>query len=141
PTIVIVACEQSGDNYGALLADQLKRQHPGVRLLGTGGERMQAAGVELIENMIENSATGLVEVLKSARFFLTTMQRVVDTAVEREADAVVLIDSPDFNLRIAPKLKAAGLPVAYYVSPQLWAWRSGRVKQVQAHVDEMFVLF
>ncbi|MCK6440722.1 MAG: lipid-A-disaccharide synthase [Planctomycetes bacterium] len=140
-TIIIVACEQSGDNYGALLARELKALQPDVRLAGIGGPGMAAAGVELHTDMIEHAATGLVEVLRSARFFLRTMDAVVKLAIERKARAVVMIDSPDFNLRIAPKLKAAGIPTIYYVSPQLWGWRSSRVKIVKRAIDRMLVIF
>lgn len=140
PVIVLVACEQSGDNYGALLAEELKRKHPGVRLMGLGGPRMEAAGVELLVNMIEHSATGIVEILGSLRFFINAMRDVVALAQRENAQAAVLIDSPDFNLRIAPKLKSAGVPVAYYVSPQMWAWRSGRVEKIRRYVDRMLVI-
>jgi len=140
PVIVLVACEQSGDNYGALLAEELRRKHPGVKLMGLGGPRMEAAGVELIVNMIEHSATGIIEIAGSVRFFLKAMRDVVKLAKDNNASAAVLIDSPDFNLRITPKLKAAGIPIAYYVSPQMWAWRSGRVEKIQRDVERMMVI-
>lgn len=138
--IVLVACEESGDNYGALLAEELQRKRPGVKLVGLGGPRMAAAGVELLVDMIEHSATGIAEIFNSLRFFLDAMRDVVELAKREQASACVLIDSPDFNLRIAPKLKAAGVPIAYYVSPQMWAWRSGRVEKVRRFVDRMLVI-
>lgn len=138
--IVIVATEQSGDNYGALLAREFRRRQPGVRLIGLGGPQMQAAGVELLQNMLEHSATGILEVLGSVRFFLKAMDRVVHTAIREKARACVLIDSPDFNLRIAGRIKRAGIPVSYYVSPQVWAWRSGRVRKIRRDTDEVMAI-
>lgn len=139
-TIAIIATEESGDQIGALLAEQLEAQHPGVRLIGLGGPGMAAAGVDLMLDMLEHSATGLVEIAKSVRFFLRTMRDIVDHCVRAGADCAVLIDSPDFNLRIAPKLRARGVPVAYYVSPQVWAWRSSRVPKLKADTDELMVI-
>lgn len=140
-TVIIVACEHSADNYGALLARELKAREPGITLIGLGGGKMAAAGVELIENTVDHAATGLVEILGELKFFLGAMRKLEAAARERRADVAVLIDSPEFNLRAAPRLKAAGVKVAYYVSPQLWVWRSGRVTQVQRYVDEMMVIF
>lgn len=141
PTIFIIATESSGDNYGALLARQLRELRPDCRLYGLGGGKMESAGVQLFRNMLEHSAVGFVEVVRSLRFFLDSMDQVVQQAKELRPDIVVLIDSPDFNLRIAPRLKALDIPVVYYVSPQLWAWREGRVEQIRKHVDRMLVIF
>ena len=141
PTIFIIATESSGDNYGALLARQLRELRPDCSLYGLGGGKMESAGVQLFRNMLEHSAVGFVEVVRSLRFFLDSMDQVVQQAKELRPDIVVLIDSPDFNLRIAPRLKALDIPVVYYVSPQLWAWREGRVEQIRKHVDRMLVIF
>jgi len=140
-TIIIVACELSADNYGALLAQELRARDPNVSIVGLGGAKMAAAGVELIENTVDHAATGLVEILGELKFFLGAMRKLEAVAKERGAEVAVLIDSPEFNLRAAPRLKSLGVRVAYYVSPQLWVWRSGRVKQVQRYVDEMMVIF
>lgn len=141
PTVFIIATESSGDNYGALLARQLRDLRPDCQLYGLGGGKMESAGVQLFRNMLEHSAVGFVEVVRSLRFFLDSMDQVVQQAKELRPDIVVLIDSPDFNLRIAPRLKALDIPVVYYVSPQLWAWREGRVEQIRKHVDRMLVIF
>lgn len=141
PTIFIIATESSGDNYGAMLARQLRELRPDCSLYGLGGGKMESAGVQLFRNMLEHSAVGFVEVVRSLRFFLDSMDQVVQQAKELRPDIVVLIDSPDFNLRIAPRLKALDIPVVYYVSPQLWAWREGRVEQIRKHVDRMLVIF
>ncbi len=140
-SILMVACEESADNYGALLAQELRAQRPDLELFGLGGDRMQAAGVQLLENMLEHSATGLVEVFRSLSFFLKTMKKTAEEASQRNAPLAILIDSPDFNLRLAPQLKAQGMKVVYYISPQLWAWRAGRIKYIRRFVDAMVVAF
>lgn len=141
PRVFIVAAESSGDNYGAMLARQLRELRPDVETYGLGGGKMESAGVTLFKNMLEHSAVGLVEVVRSLRFFLDTMDDLVQQAKELQPDVIVLIDSPDFNLRIAPRLKALNIPIVYYVSPQLWAWREGRVDQIRKYVDRMLVIF
>ncbi len=141
PRIFIVATESSGDNYGAMLARQLRELRPDCEIYGLGGGKMESAGVVLFKNMLEHAAVGLVEVVRSLRFFLDTMDMIERKARELEPDVVILVDAPDFNLRIAPKLKKLGLPIMYYVSPQLWAWREGRVEQIRKYVDRMLVIF
>ncbi|MCA8936051.1 MAG: lipid-A-disaccharide synthase [Planctomycetes bacterium] len=141
PRVFIVATESSGDNYGAMLARQLRDLRPDVETYGLGGGKMESAGVTLFKNMLEHSAVGLVEVVRSLRFFLDTMDDLVQQAKELQPDVIILIDSPDFNLRIAPRLKALNIPIVYYVSPQLWAWREGRVDQIRKYVDRMLVIF
>jgi lipid-A-disaccharide synthase len=141
PNIFIIATESSGDNYGALIARQFRELRPDCNLYGLGGGKMESAGVQLFRNMLEHSAVGLFEVVRSLRFFLDTMDQVVQKAREIKPDVVVFIDSPDFNLRVVPRVKALGIPTVYYVSPQLWAWRQGRVEQVRRYVDRMLVIF
>lgn len=139
--VFIIATESSGDNYGALLARQIRELRPDANIYGLGGGKMENAGVTLFRNMLEHSAVGLVEVVRSLRFFLDAMDTVVNKAKELEPDVVILVDAPDFNLRIAPRLKALDIPITYYVSPQLWAWREGRVEQIRKYVDRMLVIF
>lgn len=141
PNIFIIATESSGDNYGALLARQFREMRPDVNLYGLGGGKMESAGVQLFRNMLEHSAVGLVEVVRSLRFFLDSMDEVVRKAKDIKPDVVVFIDSPDFNLRVVPRIKALDIPTVYYVSPQLWAWRQGRVEQIRKYVDRMLVIF
>lgn len=141
PRVFIVATESSGDNYGALLARQFRELRPDLEIFGIGGGKMENAGVRLFRNMLEHSAVGLVEVVRSLRFFLDAMDELINKAKELKPDVVVLIDSPDFNLRMAPRFKQLGIPVVYYVSPQLWAWRQGRVEQIRKYVDRMLVIF
>jgi len=141
PNIFIIATESSGDNYGSLLARQFREMRPDCNLYGLGGGKMESAGVQLFRNMLEHSAVGLMEVVRSLRFFLDSMDEVVNKAKELQPAVVIFIDSPDFNLRVAPRIKAAGFPTVYYVSPQLWAWREGRVEQIRKHIDRMLVIF
>jgi lipid-A-disaccharide synthase len=141
PRVFIVATESSGDNYGAALARQLRDLRPDVEIFGLGGGKMESAGVTLFKNMLEHAAVGFVEVVRSLRFFLDTMDDLVQKARELQPDVIVLIDAPDFNLRIAPRLKQLDIPIVYYVSPQLWAWREGRVDQIRKYIDRMLVIF
>jgi lipid-A-disaccharide synthase len=141
PRVFIVATESSGDNYGALLAKELRKLRPELELYGIGGGKMESAGVTLFQNMLEHSAVGLVEVVRSLRFFMDSMNNIVEKAREYKPDVIILIDSPDYNLRIAPRLKQLDIPIVYYVSPQLWAWREGRVEQIRKYVDRMLVIF
>lgn len=141
PRVFIVATESSGDNYGAAMARQLRDLRPDVEIFGLGGGKMESAGVTLFKNMLEHAAVGLVEVVRSLRFFLDSMDDLVQKAKELQPDVIVLIDAPDFNLRIAPRLKQLDIPIVYYVSPQLWAWREGRVDQIRKYIDRMLVIF
>lgn len=141
PRVFIVATESSGDNYGAALARELRDMRPDVELYGLGGGKMESAGVTLFKNMLEHSAVGFVEVVRSLRFFLDTMDDIVNKAKELRPDVVILVDAPDFNLRIAPRIKQLDIPIVYYVSPQLWAWREGRVDQIRKYIDRMLVIF
>ncbi|MCA8940607.1 MAG: lipid-A-disaccharide synthase, partial [Planctomycetes bacterium] len=139
-TYLIVACEESGDNYGAQIARGILSQEPNARLIGIGGERMRAAGVDVRINMVDHAAMGFAEVVASIGFFLNAMRETVEMAGKEQADVAVLIDSPDFNLRIAPKLRAAGAKIAYFISPQMWIWREHRVEQVKRCVDKMLCI-
>lgn len=141
PVVFIVATESSGDNYGAQMARELRNMRPDVDLYGLGGGKMESAGVTLFQNMLEHAVVGFVEVVRSLRYFLDTMDQLIAKAKELKPDVVVLIDSPDFNVRIAPRFKQLDIPVVYYVSPQLWAWREGRVEQIRKFIDRMLVIF
>ena len=137
----MVAGEASGDMYGAEVARSLQRRFPGCDIYGLGGQRMQAAGVRLEGDIRKTAVIGPLEVLSS----LGTLYRVFRRLAERvEADppaAAILIDFPDFNLRLAKRVRQAGCPVIYYISPQVWAWREGRIKQIGRVVNKMLVIF
>src|SRR5215813_1079434 len=139
--ILLSAGEASGDTYGAQLIEALKQLAPGARSFGMGGEKMQAAGCELLVHAREVAVVGLVEVVTRLPYIRRQFKRIVAEAARRRPEAAVLIDFPEFNLRLARELHRLGIPVFYFVSPQIWAWRSGRVKQVQKYVRKMIVIF
>lgn len=137
----MAAGEASGDLHGARLLAELSRQMPEVEAFGLGGDEMREAGLELVAHSAEISVVGITEVLKvlpRARQVFAELLQEVD---RRRPEAAVLIDFPDFNLRLAEELSARGVRVLYYVSPQVWAWRKGRIKGIAKVVDHMLVLF
>jgi lipid-A-disaccharide synthase len=133
--------EPSGDRLGAGLARALRRRRPHIELLGMGGPQMEAAGVRLIQQMTEVSVVGLVEVVSHLPALRRAMARLVDGLHGERPDLLVPIDFPDFNLRLAARARSAGVPVVYFVSPQIWAWRRGRVRRIRSLVRRMLVLF
>jgi len=137
-TVMIVAGETSGELYGALLAEALKKKVPQIRIVGIGGERMQAAGVELFSGIA--SAFGFAEALTSIRALQETFKKAAEACRAYRPSVIVLIDYPDFNLRLAAEARKQKIPVLYYVSPQVWAWRRGRVKKIAKLVDKMAVI-
>jgi lipid-A-disaccharide synthase len=139
--LLVVAGEASGDLHGARLITELRRRVPDLAAFGLGGDEMRAAGLEAVAHSSEISVVGITEVLKilpRAREVFADLLREVD---RRRPALAVLIDFPDFNLRLARELKGRGLEVLYYISPQVWAWRRGRVKTIARLVDRMLVLF
>jgi lipid-A-disaccharide synthase len=141
--ILISAGEASGEFYGAELMAALRRQAPGVPIefFGVGGDQMRAAGCELLADAREIAEVGIVEVVKHIPRIYRRFREVVSEARDRRPDAAVLIDFPDFNLRLARELHHFGVPVIYYVSPQLWAWKQRRIERVRKYVREMLVIF
>jgi len=139
--LLIIAGESSGDLYGAYLAESLFKRSFDVELFGVGGPLMRRAGVRILHDIIEHAAVGIVEVSSSLHKLIRVFNQTVDCVKREKPDAVILIDYPEFNLRFARRAHKLGVPVIYYVSPQVWAWRKGRVKQIQRHVQEMLVIF
>ena len=139
--LLIVAGEASGDLHGARLLSALRARAPEVQAFGMGGEELTAAGIDAIAASHEISVVGLTEVLKILPRARRIFAELLDEVDRRGARFALLIDSPDFNLRLAKKLHRRGIEVIYYISPQLWAWRKGRVKTVARYVDLMLVLF
>lgn len=139
--ILISAGEASGDNYGAQLIQAFQQLSSGKKFFGMGGERMRAARCEILVNASEVAVVGLAEVITQLLRIRQKFNTLVAEARKRHPDAAVLIDFPDFNLRLARKLHQLGIPVFYFISPQVWAWRSGRVKQIQKYVRKMIVIF
>ncbi|NWF75342.1 MAG: hypothetical protein HXY53_01990 [Nitrospirae bacterium] len=137
-TVVIISGESSGELYGSLLAKALKKKHPDIRIMGVGGKRMIEAGVEIISDI--SDAFGLVEALSSFRKIKNSFQNSVNILKECRPDVLVLIDYPDFNLKLAKKAKELGIRILYYVSPQVWAWRKGRVQKISTLVQRMALI-
>ncbi|HKT25484.1 MAG TPA: lipid-A-disaccharide synthase [Terriglobales bacterium] len=140
--ILISAGEASGENYGAMLMAELRKlAGRDIQFFGVGGEKMRAAGFETIVDSGKVAAVGITEVIKHVATIYREFFRTVAAARERKPDAAVLIDFPDFNLRLAGKLHEMGVPVVYFVSPQLWAWKQRRIWRVKKFVDRMLVIF
>ena len=127
--------------HGAELARSLLKQQPNLHLIGMGGEKMAQAGGELIFDNRQLGVMGLVEVLGRWRSVLAAFGAVREVLERRAVDLVVLIDSPDFNLRVARMAKRMPLPTVYYIGPKVWAWRPGRLKTAKKWVDRMLVIF
>ncbi len=141
PRLLISCGEPSGEFYAAELVAELRKRHPGLEAFGLGGDRLAAEDVRLLAHLRDLAVVGLVEVLSHLRRLKTLFDSVVAEAARSRPDVAVLIDYPDFNLRLARELKKLGIPVVYYVSPQLWAWRRGRIKDVKRDVAKMLVIF
>jgi len=140
--ILISAGEASGENYGAMLMVELRKlADRDIQFFGVGGEKMRAVGFETIVDSGKVAAVGITEVIKHVATIYREFFRMVSVARERKPDVAVLIDFPDFNLRLAGKLHEMGVPVVYFVSPQLWAWKQRRIWRVKKFVDRMLVIF
>jgi len=139
--VMIVAGEASGDLHGANLAAEARRMAPDLSFFGMGGSRLKAAGVELMVDLTHMSLMGITEIF-SALGHVRSALKTLKTAMARERPAaLVLIDYPDFNLSLAKEARRLGIPVFYYICPQIWAWRTGRVKKMARLVDRLLVVF
>lgn len=139
--ILIIAGEASGDLHGSSLVKELKKINSNLEIFGIGGDRMKNQGVELIFHVEKLSFMGFFEVIKNLSFIRGVMKRMTSMIETRRPDLVILIDYPGFNLRFARKVKRLGIPVVYYISPQVWAWGGNRVKKMQNLIDKMMVIF
>jgi lipid-A-disaccharide synthase len=141
-THIMISCgEASGDLYAGALVEALRRAEPGVRAFGFGGDRLAAAGAELIADFRGHTVTGLVEVIKHLPGTYRLYRQLVAVARERRPDVFVAIDFPDFNFKLGQAIHGLGIPVVYYISPQLWAWRPGRLRTMKAFVDRVLPIF
>ena len=137
---MIVAGEASGDLHGAGLVAAMRAQEPGLAFCGVGGEALARQGVEILYQAGQLAVVGIVEVFSHWRAIRAAMRGLASRLRERRPDLLILIDFPDFNLLLARRAKALGVPVFYYVSPQVWAWRSGRVKTIARLVDRLALI-
>ena len=137
----MVAGEISGDHHAAPLMAALKAHNAGHVFWGLGGDLMEAEGLEALYHARDLSVTGFIEVIKHLSFFKQVMADVLTQCDIRKPDAAILLDYPGFNIRLGMKLKALGIPVYYYISPQVWAWKKGRVKTMRKFIRRIFVIF
>jgi lipid-A-disaccharide synthase len=140
PTILLSAGEASSDMYAAQLAAAL-RKRTGAQIFGMGGKRMAEAGVELVADYHEVAVVGIAEVLHKIPTVIGVQRRLAREAVRRNAKLAILVDSPGTHLGVARRVKNAGIPVGYFIGPQIWAWRPGRVRVVKRLVKRMVVIF
>lgn len=138
----MISCgEPSGDLYAASLASEIRRLDPGATITGFGGEQMRAAGARLVGDFSGLSVTGLIEVARLLPRTYAIYRRLVADARATRPDVFVAVDFPDFNFRLAAAVRRLGVPVVYYISPQLWAWRPGRMKTMKRIADRVLVIF
>ena len=140
-SIYISAGESSGDLLGANLARALLQKNPNLKLTGMGGPRMQDTGVSIQFNAEKFAVIGVIEVIKHLPLIISTLRAIKKYLTATKPELIILIDFPDTHFRIMKMAKKLNIPVLYYVSPQIWAWRSGRIKQIQQYVNHMAVLF
>ena len=137
---MIVAGEASGDIYGADLVREAHKLDPGLHFFGIGGQRMRETGVQTLVDSADMAVVGLVEVLKHFDVISAAFLKLKKILREDPPALLILIDYPGFNLRLAKVAKKAGIKVLYYISPQIWAWRQGRLKKIARLVDHMAVI-
>ena len=139
---ILLSCgEPSGDLYAGALTRELRAIDSSVHVEGLGGAQFAAAGGSLIDDYRDLSVTGLAEAIAKIPRSVTAMRRLVQAAERRRPDLLVIIDFPDFNLRLARRLRRLGVPVVCYVAPQLWAWRAGRMATIRELVEHVLVIF
>ena len=139
--IMLVVGEASGDAHGARFVEALHRRDPQVKVYGVAGEQLERSQFESLFSVAQLTGMGLVELAGNLRNIWRAYSLLKRTLKKRHPNLLVLIDFPEFNLRLARFAKSLGIPVLYYVSPQIWAWRKNRVKQIARWVDQMAVIF
>ncbi len=141
-SIMVVAGEASGDKHGAALVSALRKIYPGTRfeIFGSGGEEMRSAGVETLVDAREMAVIGIPEIARAIGRLYGAYRTLLEAARARRPQAVVLIDWPDFNMRLARRLRREGFKIVYYISPQVWAWRRYRVRALRRDVERMLVI-
>ncbi len=139
--IMIVAGEASGDQYAADLARVVKTRHPQAEIFALGGDMLRQAGVEVAFDLVSHAVIGITEALHKIGHFFKALKVATGLLKTRRPDVLVLTDFPDLNFQIAGRAKRLGIPVVYFISPQIWAWRRGRIKTIKRLVDRMIVLF
>lgn len=145
PTLFISAGEASGEAYGALLIEELKRrlaaEHREAHFFGMGGPRMAAAGLDRVVRAEDMAVMGITEVIRHLPRIYREFRKLKQSLRDRRPSVAILIDFPDIHFKLAQELRRLGIPVLFFVSPQLWAWKKHRIKLVQRYVDRMLVIF
>lgn len=139
--IMLVAGEVSGDLHGAHLVEAIQKIAPEIEFFGVGGEHLKKRGMRLLHHVHSLSVVGISEALRKLRAALKMLQELRETMEREKPDLLILIDYPEFNLRLAKIAQQKKIPVLYYISPQIWAWRSGRIKSIAKRVRKMIVFF
>jgi len=139
--VLLVAAEASSALYAQRLLELWKRQKTSIEVFGVGSEQMEALGFERFGKSEEMAVVGAAEVIEHYSHLKAVFHRLLKAAEEKKPDVAVLMDYPDFNLMLAKKLKKMGIPVVYYISPQVWAWRKGRIHKIKKYCDKVLVLF
>ncbi|MBF0610991.1 MAG: lipid-A-disaccharide synthase [Magnetococcales bacterium] len=139
--LMLVAGEASGDTLGAALLAELRQKEPQLTAMGVGGVKMRQEGLIAVADVNDLSVIGIVEVVRCLPRLIRVFRRLVQLLQQEKPDLLITIDLPDFNFMLARRAKAMGIQVVHYVSPQVWAWRSGRVHSIAASVDHLLALF
>jgi lipid-A-disaccharide synthase len=139
--VLVVAGEASGDSHAAAVIRALRALRPEARCFGIGGNALRAAGLEPVADARDLAVMGLAEVVPRLPRILGIFGRLLRAARARRPALALLVDAPDFNLRIARRLRRLGIPILYYIAPQVWAWRRGRLRLMRRVVDRLAVVF
>ncbi|MGE5197096.1 MAG: lipid-A-disaccharide synthase [Deltaproteobacteria bacterium] len=139
--VLIVAGEASSDLHASSLVREMKNIYPGTAFFGLGGKKLKQEGVDLYFDIVEMAVVGFFEVLRNLKKFKDIFDGLLKEVDKRKPDLAILVDYPGFNLRLAGELKKRGVPVLYYISPQVWAWGKNRIKTIKMVVDLMVVVF
>lgn len=139
--ILIVAGEASGDLHASNLVRAIKNIHPQINFFGLGGTELKKEGVNLYFNIVDLAVVGFFEVLKNLKKFREIFHGLLKEVDKVKPDLAILVDYPGFNLRLAGELKIRGIPIIYYISPQVWAWNEKRIETIRKLIDRMLVIF
>lgn len=139
--VLIVAGEASGDRHAARLVAAIRAHRPDAEFWGIGGGLLREQGVETLFDAGQMNVVGFIEVLKRYRFFRRVFRTIASESRRRHPTLAILVDYPGFNIRLAAELHKAGIPVLYYIAPQVWAWKEGRVQQLRRYVNDLIVVF
>ena len=137
---MIVAGEASGDIYGAHLVKAIKELDPSIEFFGLGGPKMKQIGVRILHHLSAVAVVGLTEIIPKSRYIFRVARELKQSLSANPPNLLILIDYPGFNLHLAKKAHSLGIPVFYYIPPQVWAWRRGRVKKIAKSVDRLAVI-